>query len=40
VVFLGGLGTVFADRLAGRFAIRPALGTALDGALMLARETA
>ncbi len=39
VVFLGGLGTVFADRLAGRFAIRPALGTALDGALMLARET-
>jgi glucosamine kinase len=40
VMFLGGLGTVFADRLAGRFAIRPALGTALDGALMLARETA
>jgi glucosamine kinase len=40
VVFLGGLGTVFADRLAGRFAIRPALGTALDGALTLARETA
>lgn len=40
VVFLGGLGTVFADRLAGRFALRPALGTALDGALMLARETA
>jgi len=40
VVFLGGLGTVFADRLSGRFAIRPALGTALDGALTLARETA
>lgn len=40
VVFLGGLGTVLADRLAGRFALRPALGTALDGALMLARETA
>jgi glucosamine kinase len=39
VVFLGGLGTVFAHRLAGRFPIRPARGTALDGALMLARET-
>lgn len=40
VVFLGGLGTVFAARIAGRFPIRAALGTALDGALMLAREAA
>ncbi len=39
VVFLGGLGTVFADRLAKRFVIQAALGTALDGALLLARET-
>ncbi|MBA4352681.1 MAG: hypothetical protein C0427_15725 [Rhodobacter sp.] len=39
VVFLGGLGTVFANLLAGRFPIQPARGTALDGALMLARET-
>lgn len=38
VVFLGGLGTVFATRMAGLFPIRPAQGTALDGALMLARE--
>lgn len=40
VVFLGGLGTVFARRMAGRFPIRAAAGTALDGALMLAREAA
>ena len=40
VVFLGGLGTVFAARMAGRCAIRAARGTALDGALMLAREAA
>ena len=40
VVFLGGLGTVFAARMAGRFPVRAALGTALDGALMLAREAA
>lgn len=40
VVFLGGLGTVFAARLADRFPIRAALGTALDGALLLAREAA
>ncbi len=39
VVFLGGLGTVFADLLAKRFVIQAALGTALDGALLLARET-
>ena len=40
VVFLGGLGTVFAMRLAARFTVHAALGTALDGALMLAREAA
>lgn len=40
VVFLGGLGTVFAARMAGRFPLRAALGTSLDGALMLAREAA
>ena len=40
VVFLGGLGTVFANRMAARFPVRPARGTALDGALMLAREAA
>ncbi|MBL4927315.1 BadF/BadG/BcrA/BcrD ATPase family protein [Fuscibacter oryzae] len=38
VVFLGGLGPTFAARLAGRWPIRPALGTALDGALRLARR--
>jgi glucosamine kinase len=40
VVFLGGLGTVFAARMAGRFPIGAAQGTALDGALLLAREVA
>lgn len=40
VVFLGGLGAIFARRLATRFLIRAPLGTALDGALMLAREAA
>lgn len=40
VVFLGGLGTVFANRVAGRFPIQAARGTALDGALLLAREAA
>lgn len=40
VVFLGGLGTVFSARLAARLPIRAPLGTALDGALMLAREAA
>ena len=40
VVFLGGLGTVFAVRMAERFPIQAARGTALDGALMLAREAA
>jgi glucosamine kinase len=38
VVFLGGLGPVFSDRLGGRWPIRQALGTSLDGALRLARE--
>jgi glucosamine kinase len=40
VVFLGGLGPHFAGRLQGRWDIRPAQGSALDGALMLAREAA
>ena len=40
VVFIGGLGPAYASRLDGRWPIRPALGTALDGALMLAREAA
>jgi glucosamine kinase len=38
VVFLGGLGAAFAARLAGRWPVVPAQGSALDGALMLARE--
>ena len=38
VVFLGGLGASYADRLAGRWPVCPPFGTALDGALMLARE--
>ncbi len=37
VVFLGGLGPTFAARLAGRWPIVPARGSALDGALALAR---
>lgn len=40
VVFLGGLGPTFAARLAGRWPIQPPLGTALDGALRLARRDA
>ena len=40
VVFLGGLGPVFAQRLAGRWTIRQSLGSALDGALWLARQGA
>lgn len=38
VVFLGGLGPSYAERLAGRWPIQPSKGTALDGALWLARE--
>lgn len=40
VVFLGGLGPAFAARLAGRWPQRAAQGTALDGALLLARRAA
>jgi glucosamine kinase len=38
VVFLGGLGPTFAARMGGRWPLREAAGTALDGALWLARE--
>ena len=38
VVFLGGLGPVFAARLQGLWTVRQASGTALDGALWLARQ--
>lgn len=40
VSFIGGLGAAYAERLAGRWEIVPAAGSALDGALMLAREAA
>lgn len=40
VVFLGGLGASYSALLAGRWPIVPALGSALDGALILAREAA
>ena len=42
VCFLGGLGAVFAARLAGRYGglIRTPRGSGLDGALMLARRLA
>ncbi|MFN4159139.1 MAG: BadF/BadG/BcrA/BcrD ATPase family protein [Gemmobacter sp.] len=40
VVFLGGLGPAFRARLAGRWPTRDPQGTALDGALMLARGSA
>jgi len=40
VTFIGGLGAAYAERLAGRWVIVPPLGSALDGALMLAREAA
>jgi glucosamine kinase len=38
VVFLGGLGPVYAARLAGRWEIRAPKGSGVDGALRLARE--
>jgi glucosamine kinase len=40
VAFLGGLGPVFAERLAGRYRglVRAPKGSGLDGALMLARR--
>ncbi|MEY4698012.1 MAG: hypothetical protein RIT14_2440 [Pseudomonadota bacterium] len=40
VVFLGGLGPTAAARLAGRWPLRAAQGSALDGALLLARGAA
>jgi glucosamine kinase len=42
ICFLGGLGRVFAERLAGRYAglVRAPRGTGLDGALLLARALA
>jgi glucosamine kinase len=38
VTCIGGLGAVYAERLADRWTIAPPQGSALDGALMLARE--
>ena len=38
VTFLGGLGAHFCTLFTGQFPIRAAVGTALDGALLLARE--
>jgi len=40
VTFIGGLGPAYAARLAGRWQIAPPQGSALDGALLLAREAA
>lgn len=40
VVFTGGLGPLYAARLAGRWPIRAAQGGPLDGALAMARELA
>jgi glucosamine kinase len=40
VTFIGGLGAVFAGRLSTRWQIAPAVGSAVDGALILAREAA
>ncbi len=40
VVFLGGLGPHYAERLAGLWDIRAPLGSGLDGALFLARQGA
>jgi len=38
VIYLGGLGATYADRLAGRWRTATPLGSALDGALWLARQ--
>jgi glucosamine kinase len=38
VIFVGGLGPFYAQRLSDRWEVRAALGSSLDGALMLARE--
>ncbi len=40
VTFIGGLGATYAGRLADRWTLAPARGSALDGALALAREAA
>jgi len=40
VIFLGGLGPHYAERLAGRWQMRAPLGSGLDGALFLARRGA
>lgn len=40
VIITGGLAAFYERRLAGRWDLRPQLGTALDGALLLAREVA
>lgn len=40
VIFLGGLGAIHAGRLAGRWRVQAALGSALDGALWMARGMA
>lgn len=40
VVFIGGLGPSYSRPLADRWALREPLGSALDGALILAREAA
>ena len=38
VVFSGGLGPAYRERLAGRWQVQDAVGSALDGALILARR--
>ena len=38
VVFLGGIGQVIAPRFADKWAIHPPRGSALDGAIWLARK--
>ncbi|WP_210530438.1 BadF/BadG/BcrA/BcrD ATPase family protein [Rubellimicrobium arenae] len=39
VVLLGGLAPIYGGRFGDRWKLRPPLGTALDGALLLARES-